>query len=390
MALFPQRREIVIVGAGYAGLHAAAVLSHRLPADSSVRVTLLSEEPFFTDRCRLHERCVRERPVRYALAPLFNGSVVELAVGRAETVDFQHHTILVETPSHEYEIPFDDLLWTAGAVPSDYGIPGVREHSHFLSNFHDAEKMRHALKALPPGGRVAIVGGGLTGVELAAEIAEASRERELEKLTLTLLEAAPRILPLGDERESSYSAKALEHLGVQVRAGANVLEVRKDEVVLASSKSVFFDLLVWCAGVRARLPGGLPGIRFGTTGRLEAEEDLSVPGVPGLFAGGDSAAFTPPSADKPLLPKAMWATDVGTYAGEILAARALGLPPPPVPSFNDRGELVSLGRHDACGIMRTGLNAFVSGFPAALMKEAALTYHLWAITGRTGIPPMAE
>ncbi len=392
MALFPQERRIVIAGAGYAGLHAAAVLAGKIPKNAPVRVTLLSENEFFTDRCRLHELCVRSAKVRYALSPLFARTCVEVERVRLREVDPSLGLVVCDGPSHEYELPFDDLFLATGSAIATYGIPGAAEHAWPLSRFEDAERIRGVFDTLSEGARVIVVGAGLTGVELAAEMAFGAREQGRE-LSIELVEGAPRILPSAREEAAEYCSQKLGALGVKIRAGCKVIEVRAGALEVGDGgggKSLPADLLVWCAGIRAQLPGGIgPGNVPGA--RLAVEDDLSLPGDTRILLGGDVAAFAPPGEKGPLLQKAMWAVQMGEYAGHVLAARALGEEPPKLPGFVNKGELISLGRRDGWGFAKVaGRDQILTGFPAALLKEAALSYHLWAITGRTGVAPLAR
>ena len=393
MALFPQDKQIVIAGGGYAGIHAAAVLSWQLKGKGGVRIVLVSEHEYFLDRCRLHEAAVRDAAICYPLAPMFDGTGVDVSLGSVDRINLEERRLHVAHPSHGYEIPFDALFVATGAAPNDFGIPGVKENARFLSSYDDALAIRAKVESLTGGGNVIVVGGGLTGIELAAELAELARGDESGPLRfhVTLLEGADRLLPACDEREAEYCHERLSRMRVNVRTGAQVERLEEKSALLKDGTQLPHDLVVWCAGIRASAPEGLAAARTDRTGRIETDDLLELRREPLLLAGGDLISCTPAGEERPLAAKAMWAVQMGEYAGQALAAWALGEDAPPAPVFQDKGELISLGQRDACGIAQVGSRRqFLSGFPAVLLKDASLTYHLWGLTGRTGVAPGAQ
>lgn len=392
MALFPQDKQIVIVGGGYAGIHAAAVLAWRLKGKGGVRVVLVSDHEYFLDRCRLHEAAVRNTAICYPLSPMFNGTCVDVSLGSVDRVNLEERRLHVAHPSHGYEIPFDALFVATGTTPNDFGIAGVKENARFLSNYEDTVAIRSKVESLS-GGNVIVVGGGLTGIELAAELAELAQadEADAPRFHVTLLEGADRLLPACDEREAEYCHERLSRMRVSVRTGAQVERLEEKSALLKDGTQLPHDLVVWCAGIRASAPEGLSAARTDRAGRIETDDLLELRREPLLLAGGDLISCTPVGAERPLAAKAMWAVQMGEYAGEALAAWALGEDAPPAPVFQDKGELISLGQRDACGIAQVGpVRQFLSGFPAVLLKDASLTYHLWGLAGRTGVAPGAQ
>src|SRR5688500_6866163 len=172
-----------------------------------------------------------------------------------------------------HAIRYDYLVLAVGSVTNDFGTPGVAEHCMFLDDRAGADRFRNRLldhclrvsRAMSANAaadahvRIAIVGGGATGVELAAELynsASALRHYGLEvfdesRLQITLLEAGPRILPALPERLAEAAHAELEALGVEVCTGVRVTEAVSHAILTADGRRIEADLMVWAAGVKA-------------------------------------------------------------------------------------------------------------------------------------------
>ncbi|MEU8664964.1 FAD-dependent oxidoreductase, partial [Actinoplanes philippinensis] len=154
------KHRIVVLGAGYAGLHAAGRLARRLhPADTGI--TLVNAEPHFVQRIRMHQLATGQQVARRPLRDILAGTGVTLRQARVVAVDADHHTVTCEDG---LQINFDTLVYALGSIAAAEG--------HHIAGEQSALRVRDRLRALPDGASVLVVGGGLTGIEAVTEIAE--------------------------------------------------------------------------------------------------------------------------------------------------------------------------------------------------------------------------
>jgi NADH dehydrogenase len=233
--------RVVVLGAGYAGILAANRIRASLTTAEAgrVRVTMVNRTPEFIERVRLHEVAAGVRPS--AALPL--GQVlhegVEVVVGTVLRIDAPARTLSVATPDGETIEGYDTLIYAVGSMAA-LGAPGVEDHAHLLGNANGAESARRAIDAGPVHQRIVVVGGGATGVEAAAEIAERHPAAQV-----TLLSRGPLLghLPTASRK---HVLRSLGRLGVTTTTGS-VSRVLADAVELADGTRVPSDVTVWTA-----------------------------------------------------------------------------------------------------------------------------------------------
>ncbi|MFQ3665581.1 MAG: NAD(P)/FAD-dependent oxidoreductase [Sphingomonadaceae bacterium] len=306
----------------------------------------------------------------------------------------------------EHRIRYDYLVLAVGSVTNDFGIPGVREHCLFLDNREQADRFRerllnHCLRVsrrmmLGQGAdehvRVVIVGGGATGVELAAELFNAAgglRHYGLEvfdesRLKVTLVEAGPRILPALPEKLSQAARGELEALGVRVLAATKVVSVVPGAIVTESGERIAGDLMVWAAGVRgADYLHEIGGLETTRNAQLVVRETLQTTRDERIFALGDCAFLQPEGAGRPIPPRAQAAHQMAATVFENLVALQEGRPLRPF-VYRDHGSLVSLSRFSTVGSLMGNLvggKLAIEGRLARLMYLSLYRMHLMAIHG---------
>jgi len=239
--------------------------------------------------------------------------------------------------------------------------------------------------------RVAIVGGGATGVELAAELynaAAALSHYGLEvfdesRLAITLVEAGQRILPALPERLADAAKAELEALGVSVLTGVQVTEAQPHALLTAGGGRIEADLLVWAAGVKA--PGGLAelGLETNRTGQLVVRETLQTTRDERIFAIGDCCSFTPPGGERPVPPRAQAAHQMAACVFRNLVRLQQGRALRPF-VYRDHGSLVSLSRYSTVGSLMGSLiggRMAIEGRLARLVYTSLYRMHLIAIHG---------
>lgn len=304
-----------------------------------------------------------------------------------------------------HKIRYDYLVIAVGSISNDFGTPGVREHCMFLDNREDADRFRnrlldHCLRvsremsvnaASDAHVRVAIVGGGATGVELAAELynaAAALRHYGLEvfdesRLDITLVEAGPRILPALPEDLAGAAKHELEVLGVKVSEGTQVTQALPRCLHTKDGGKIEADLLVWAAGVKAPDFLSTLGLENARGNQLLVRETLQTTLDDRIFAIGDCASITMPGAERPVPPRAQAAHQMASTVYSNLI-RAMQGKPLTAFRYQDHGSLVSLSRFSTVGSLMGNLvggKLAIEGRLARFVYISLYRMHLIAIHG---------
>ena len=305
-----------------------------------------------------------------------------------------------------HRIRYDYLVVAVGSVTNDFGTPGVREHFMFLDQRRDADHFRarllnHCLRTsrtmvtTPEADdhvRIVIVGGGATGVELAAELYNAAamlKHYGLEvfdesRLQVTLLEAGPRILPALPEELADAARGELEHLGVHMVTDAKVTEATAQEVRTADGAVYPAALKVWAAGVKAPdFLRDIAGLETNRANQLVVRPTLQTTRDERIFAIGDCASCAPAGAERPVPPRAQAAHQMAATALRNIGALLDGKAPRDF-RYKDHGSLVSLSRYSTVGSLMGNLiggRMAVEGRLARFVYISLYRLHLIAIHG---------
>lgn len=364
------RTHVAVLGGGYAGTLAA----NRLRSRPDVDVTLINPRPMFVERIRLHQHVAGTGAATADYADLL-GDHVRLLVDTAETIDPAGRRVLLASGA---AVVYDYLIYAAGSTgPVPPAVPGADEFAYALSEFEQAERLRRRLRKLPDEARVTVVGGGLTGIEAAAELAgQGYRVRLL---------GGGRLGPSLSEPGRRSVAKALTRLGVTVLETAVVTEVRRDAVVLADRIALPSALTVWTAGFGVAGVAAASGLPTDALGRLRTDETLTCIDDPWIVAAGDAAA---PSG-RPLRMSCQAALPMGAQAANTVLARIDGT----APATLDQAfvsQCISLGRNRGTVQLArfddTPVNVFVGGRLGAAIKEVICKTTVWAIRREAAKP----
>ncbi|HTJ37261.1 MAG TPA: FAD-dependent oxidoreductase [Dactylosporangium sp.] len=328
--------EIVVLGAGYTGLMAALGTARRTRRLGG-RVTLVNPSGRFTERLRMHQIASGQDLAEHRIPDLIAGSGIEFVQGWARGLDPERRTVLVDVDGAEREIRYDIAVIALGSVADTVTVPGVDAHAFTLDSPDTAARLAERLAA-EPGGTVAVVGGGLTGIEAAAEIAERHPGGEV----LLLGRDEPGSMMSAPARE--YLGKALHRLGVRVRAGVEVAEVLPGAVELAGGEVVPAAAVLWTTGFSARPLAREAGLAVDERGRVLVDATLRSVSHPEIYAVGDSAAVR--QAWGVIHGTCQSGIPTGAYAGQAIARRLRGRPVKPF-RFGYIHQPVSLGRRDA-------------------------------------------
>jgi NADH:ubiquinone reductase (H+-translocating) len=364
------RTHVVVVGGGYAGTLAA----NRLRQRADVDITLINPRPVFVERIRLHQ-LVAETGTATAEYGTLLGDGIRLVVDTVDRIETADRRVLLDSGA---ELDYDYLIYavgSTGATPST--VPGLAEFAHAVADLESAQRLHYALTDLPPAAPVTVVGGGLTGIETASELAERGRP--------VALVCGGILGPSLSERGRRSVAKRLHKLGVNVLESVAAGEVRWDAVVLSDHALLPSAATVWTGGFAVPDLAARSGLRTDALGRLLTDETLTSVDDPRVVAAGDAAA---PSG-QPLRMSCQAAGPLGAQATDTVLSRIAGKTPA-VLSQAFVGQCISLGRaHGTFQLARTDdtpVNVAVGGRSAASIKEAICKGTLWAIRREASRP----
>jgi NADH:ubiquinone reductase (H+-translocating) len=361
-----QRTHVVVVGGGYAGTLAANHLRQRLDID----ITLVNSRPVFVERIRLHQ-LVADSGAATADYGTLLGDGIRLVVDTVDHIEVAARRILLISGA---ELTYDYLIYAVGSTGAMQTmaseVPGLAEFAYSIADLESAQRLRYALADLPADGPVTVVGGGLTGIETASELAERGR-----RVTLV---CGGSIGPSLSNRGRRSVAKRLRKLGVNVLESVAASQVRWDAVVLTDGVVLPSAVTVWAAGFAVPDLAARSGLHTDALGRLLTDETLTSVDDERIIAAGDAAA---PSG-QPLRMSCQAAGPLGAQAANTVLSRIAG----EMPALLNQafvGQCISLGRaHGTVQLARTDdtpVNVVVGGRSAASIKEAICKGTLWAI-----------
>jgi NADH dehydrogenase FAD-containing subunit len=325
-------KEILILGAGYTGMGATIGLAGRLKGRDDVHITLVNPQTRFTERLRLHQTASGQDLADLQIPDQLAGTGVRFIQGWVTSIDADAHTVRIDD---EYELRYDTLVYALGSVADT--VPGVDEFAYTLNSAQDATALADQLDHLG-NGAVVVAGGGLTGIESAAEIAEQHPDADV-----VLLSRHEPGSMMGEKARARLHA-GLARLGVQIRAGVDIVKVMADGVALADGGVVPAQAVLWTTGVRVSPLAAAAGLQVDDRGAIVTDESLRSVSHPDVYAVGDSAAIRQSygimhGTCQSGIPTSM-------HAAASIARELKGKRPKPF-RFGYVHQPVSLGRHDA-------------------------------------------
>ena len=415
--LAPKKTQIVVVGGGAGGLELVARLGAEFGRDAfdiilvdrnktHIWKPLLHEVATGSLDANLDEVGYRSHAYRWGYR-FFDGTL--------EAIDRDAGQIVVAPIYDEdgaeiigrHRIRFDYLVMAVGSISNDFGTPGAREHCIFLDDRSQADRFRakllnHCLRvsrAMTADAKadehvnIAIVGGGATGVELAAELYNAAAALgyyglevfDETRLKVTLIEAGPRILPALPEKLAQAAHDELEALGINVRVNTKVTEVTAAGVKTADGSLVRGDLNVWAAGVKgAGFLANIGGLETNRNNQIVVHPSLQTTRDERIFAIGDCcAAPFETNGGRPVPPRAQAAHQMSATVFANIKARIRRTQLKPF-VYKDHGSLVSLSRFSTVGSLMGNLvggRMAIEGRLARMVYLSLYRMHLIGIHG---------
>ena len=413
----PQPHRIVIVGGGAGGLELATRLGDTLGRKHRARVTLIDCARTHLWKPLLHEVAagsmdLYEHDLDYLAQARWHH--FEFQLGRMDGLDRARKVVRLaatyDEEQHEEiikrrEIPYDTLVIAVGSRTNDFGTAGAKEHAISLDTPEQAEFFHRRLinaciranaqttPLLPEQLNVAIIGGGATGVELAAELHKTTRELVAygferidpeRDIRMTIIEAGPRILPAVPERVALAARDLLTSLHVHVLTGEKVTEVRAKSVVTANGRVIPVELTVWAAGIKSPdFLRDLDGLESNRINQLVVHQTLQTTRDESVFALGDCACCPWPGHAPCVPARAQAAHQQSTHLVRNFKRMLAGKSLQPF-VYHDFGSLVSLGEYSTVGNLMgklLGGSLFVEGLFARLMYVSLYRMHLYALHG---------
>ena len=271
--------EILILGAGYAGMTAALGVAARTRG-RDVHITLVNAQDRFTERLRLHQIASGQELKDLRIPRMLDGTGAEFTRGWVTAIDADTRTVRVDD---ERTLHYDTLVYALGSVADTEVVPGVEDHAYTLNSMRDAQQLATRLRQLS-GGTVVVGGGGVTGVESATEIAE--QHPQLQVVLLSRHEPGSMM----GTKARTYLLDGLARLGVQVRSGVDIIKVLPDAVGLVGGEHVPADAVLWTTGVRVSPLAATAGLEVDGRGRIITDATLRSVSHPDVYAVGDAAA----------------------------------------------------------------------------------------------------
>jgi NADH dehydrogenase len=330
--------DVVILGAGYAGLMAALRLGR---TRERLRIALINASDRFLERVRLQESIVTEVAPRIAsISGFLAGTDIEFICGIVISLDANRRCIRVGSDGQERDIMFAEAIYALGSRVDVEGVPGAAEHAYRLEAAEgprspSALRTRLQENARRPL-RVVTVGGAETAVEVAGEIKTAWPDMEMTMIS------SWRCGDFKGARVESAIRAELARLGVTMVDNETVIEVRSAEVITGSGRSVPFDICVWSGGLRSPPIASHAGLATDPRGRIWVDPNLRSISHTHIIAVGDAAHPVAPTG-APYRLSAFVAINSGAYAADLILARTRRRRLDPF-SFSTFGQGIAIGR----------------------------------------------
>jgi NADH:ubiquinone reductase (H+-translocating) len=368
-AVPPQRKRIVILGGGFAGMKTAECLEQELRPNPSAMITLISETNALLFTPMLAEVAGSTLEPSHISTPLRNSlRRTEFIRGRVNAIDLENRKVVLasDSPAGPLAVPYDHLVLALGSVSNYLGVANLEKLAFNFKSLLDAIRIRnHVIEMFERADRepdasqraallsFVIAGGGFAGVELAGALNDFARgiladypNLNPNELNIVLVHSRDRILPELSESLARYAQNKMEARGVKFRLNARLMDAQPG-IVVVSGGEIRARTVVWTAGTAPNPLLKAPPFERDKRGAVKVDFTLAVPGHPGVWALGDCAAVNDARTGKPCPPTAQFAIREAATVARNIAAQLGGRPLKHF-HFDSRGALCVVGHQTAC------------------------------------------
>jgi len=391
----PDKKQVVILGAGYAGLHTVLRLERLLQHEVEWRVLLMDKYDRHQLKTELHEAAAGRtslEAISIPIARVLRNKNIDFLQAEATNIDFVQRIVT----TNRGKIRYDKLVIALGSETEFFGIPGMSNHAFTLMSIEDAERIKTHIRDTFAQAknekdeakrramlRIVVGGGGFIGVELATELIgymlRLSKQFEIapNETQLIVVEASETVL-LGFDLELVRRAqRAMESMGIKLMLKTPCVSAEADSIGLKSGEKILARTLIWTGGVRANDLVTESGLKYGPRSQVVVNPYLESVDHPGVYVIGDNALVIDPMTNRPLAPTAQLALQQAKIAAfniyaEIRRKKRVRYIP------KVAGQFVSLGDRDAVGWV---WKFKVTGFPAWFLKRLTLLRYLYSVGG---------
>lgn len=388
------RKKVLVLGAGYAGLQTVTKLQKELSADEA-DITLINKNKYHYEATWLHEASagtLNYEDLIYPIESVIKEDKVKFI--NAEVTKIDRNAKKVETNHGIYD--YDILVVALGFESETFGINGMKDYAFQIENIETARKLsRHiedkfanyaASKEKDDKDLAILVGGaGFTGIEFLGELTERIPELcnkygvDQNKVRVTCVEAAPKMLPMFSDELVNYAVNYLEDRGVEFKIATPIVACNEKGFVVKindQEQQLEAGTAIWAAGVRGSklMEESFEGVK---RGRIVTKQDLTIEGHDDIFVIGDVSAFIPAGEERPLPTTAQIAMQQGEHVAKSIKNILNGQAATDF-EYVDRGTVCSLGAHYGVGIV---YGRDITGKKAAFMKKVIDTRAVFKIGG---------
>ncbi|MDA3832513.1 MAG: FAD-dependent oxidoreductase [Spirochaetales bacterium] len=398
-----EKKRIVILGGGYAGVHAAKCLHKKMKkVKDKVEITLIDKNNYHTLMTELHEVAgarVDEASVKIKYDRIFAGKRVNVVQDEIEAIDFKKQELVSPTATY----PYDQIIVSTGSESTDFGVPGIKEHGFMLWSLDNALEIREHVRATIEAASYekdpvkrknlmtfVVAGAGFTGVEMLGELIEwlpilcKEYGANPAELDLKLVEGLGKTLNMLPDKPRHKAEKYMEKKGVEIRLNSLIVEATPDGIKLKNGDKIATKTLIWTCGIRGAEFGANLALKDGKVGRKQVDKFMKSPDYDNVYLAGDGVWFIEEGSPLPQIVEA--AEQTAAVAADGVAyniCRELGCkvkqPKPFKSSFH--GQMVSIGGR-YCVSHNVGLS--MSGFFAMSVKHVVNIIYHFGVCGVNG------